>query len=125
MSTSINLSSCPAFGFESATCNANKARLAKMSPMKDKHLAAGKRGLIEKTHYITANIFKVLGVVCPLVGVARIVEALSNNDANKHMHVARGVAELFGAGIILLGVDIAVTLHRDYSARHPAQAITG
>lgn len=113
---SINLSSCPAFGFETANCNANKARVAKCSTS-DPRVVAAKKNLIEKTYYKAANVFKVLGYVCPLVGAVRIVTALTGNDANKMHHVARGAAELFGLGLFLFAADVAVTLHRDYVAR--------
>lgn len=102
----IHLHSAPAFGFEWQGCNASFTR----------QVAKGNyfnfNGNEAKTAYLAANFFKILGVVCPLVGAVRMIEALSSNDKNKTMHFLRGLGELLGCGIFILGVDMVVTIHR-------------
>ncbi len=100
----IQLKSIPAFGYESERCNASVART-----MQGK-INVGNND--SKIAYWSANFFKVLGIFCPLVGAGRIIHALCNDDANKTMHVLRGIGELLGCGFFLLGADIAVTIYR-------------
>lgn len=100
----ISLKSAPAFGFESESCNASVARAMKAN--------LNPRGNDGKIVYWAANFFKILGVVLPLVGAIRMIDALSSSDENSGMHFLRGLGELLGCGFFILGIDIAVTLYR-------------
>jgi hypothetical protein len=107
----IHLSTVPTFGYEYATCNADKARInsyAKLELPNPKEAA--------ETNHIAANIFKVLGTIMPLVGFVRIAMALCDEDipADSFLReVLRGIAEILGAGALLLLADITVTIARE------------
>ncbi len=100
----IHLNSAPAFGFEWDRCHAglSRAMLGRINMNKT----------LGKVAYWSANFFKLLGIICPIVGAIRMIEALCADDANKTMHFLRGLGELLGCGIFILGIDIAVTAHR-------------
>lgn len=112
----INLNSRPVFGYEYASCNANERRITDMIARGNLNAELGKTARISM---IASNIFKVAGAFFPLVGLARILYAVVQNDEQIGKEVLRGLAELLGAGLFMIAIDVAVTIHREYQAAHP------
>lgn len=113
----ITLSSRPTFGYEYATCNANERRIKDMKSKLTLQKSDTELEQTARVSYIVSNIFKLLGAFVPLVGAGRIILAVLQNDEQMSQEVIRGLAELFGAGMLMIGIDIAATLFREYEAR--------
>jgi hypothetical protein len=136
----INFTSAPAFGFETATCNAVGHYIKKRS-QRQLETMKGQLGIVDLTvkpklqkaaedYYsewaITAwkasNVVKVLGYI-PLIGtflgLSRILEAaLSTKEdlPNRYNHIARGCVELLSLGFLLVIPDLILTGCRAYNA---------
>lgn len=116
MSAPINLHSRPVYGYEYSSCNANERRVRDMR--NNPAFQANSDAELEQfatISYIASNIFNVLGAFVPLVGAGRIIVALSRNDEQSLKEGLRGLAELLGAGLFMIAIDVAVTIHREYS----------
>lgn len=137
----INLTSAPAFGFETASCNAQeyyedmyrnaydskRKQYAELSPGQDFPLSDRDVNNIcrnsAKTASKVANIVKVLGyipLVGTLIGLSRISRASNaSHEAlpNKFNHTVRGCIELCSLGFLLLIPDLILTGYRAYQAR--------
>jgi hypothetical protein len=77
-----------------------------------------------KTERVVSTIFKLLGVFFPVIGLGRIVVALAGDDANQLNQVARGIAELCGAGVALFFIDLVVTVGRSLQNTSKIQVVT-
>lgn len=117
---SINLSSPPAFGFETLGCYAHDVRVRSYQAQGVNNPESSAR-----IAYMAANFFKLLGVICPVVGIGRMIEALVSGDANSGMHFLRGVGELLGLGIFFFGIDIIVTIDRNCRNRSSSVHVLG
>lgn len=111
----INLHSRPVFGYEYDTCNAADRRIVDMK-MRNPALSDHTLDQNARVAYIISNIFKVLGAFVPVVGAARIAYAVLQNDEQIGKEVLRGLAELLGAGLLMIALDVAVTCYREFEA---------
>lgn len=118
----ITLNSRPVFGYEYNTCNANERRISDMHE-RDAHLSDDAMDKTARISMIVSNIFKVAGAFVPLVGLARILYAVVQNDEQIGKEVLRGLAELLGAGLFMIALDVAVTVYREYAARNPQYVV--
>ncbi len=120
----IRLNSRPVFGYEYETCNAKERRMIDLRQMPAyAQKSDAELENIAKVSYWAANFFKVLGAFVPVVGVARIIYAVAQNDEQLGKEVLRGLAELLGAGLFMIAIDVAVTVYREYEALKPQYVI--
>ena len=126
-----NLSSIPAFGFESSQMNANQAYIEYETFIYEKNLknsgnfqlvncdqmVVDYRAKIENTVYWKkSNITKGLAylpIVGLIIGIQRLILAHQNPLlTNKIKHIVRGTLESIGLGLLLLIPDLIATAAR-------------
>lgn len=120
----------PAFGFQTANCNAINNFYKRFStlylPFFPKYLLCLSCCVTEKYSAKTAmkisNFITVMGyfpLIGTLVGISRILEsscASKENFPNKWNHFARGCVESLSLGFLLVIPDLIVTAVREYQA---------
>lgn len=104
----IQLSSIPAFGFETTFCNANMYRSRHGGTSLDTYNISKKGGYIP-----------ILGT---LVGLIRLIDVLDKKSLmskvpNKFSHVIRGSIEFLSLGFLLIIPDFILTKYRDHKAK--------
>ena len=134
----VNFTSIPAFGFETASCNAeefyNETNIKGFEYIgKPEHMEMVYKNLSNaaKKAWKTSNVVKALGyipLIGTLIGIDRISKAAKcNKDVlpNKFNHIARGCVELFSLGFLLLLPDIILTGYRSYHSAKTSSSVLG
>jgi hypothetical protein len=129
----INLTSKPAFGYETASCNSeNWLKNFLTKKVQEDYSRGGSLAtvcLIEamepkalRAEWKMSNVKKALGyfpLVGSVIGFNRIVQALKYTKAdlpNKVNHIIRGILEFIPVvGFLLLFVDLFMTAYRPYT----------
>lgn len=113
-----NLTIKPTIGYEITGWNALEARKRDIrAGDTESKMTAEQVESRAKLCQVANIIFKILGAVLPIIGLVRGIIGLIDGDAAE---VGRGVAEFFGAGILLFLADITMTAYRYWQVNAPA-----